>query len=90
MHTILEVHNRFNALIIDCFHHDVGFVSAMDKAFTIFVNENHVTKLANSYTKSAELVARYCDKILRKSTRNAAKEVEMDVLLTSIVNSYLL
>ena len=69
------------------FRQDVGFVQAMDKAFTKFINENRVTAMAKTNTKSPELLARYCDILLRKSSRNP-DEVEMDTLLNDIVRVF--
>ena len=71
------------------FRQDVGFVQAMDKAFTKFINENRVTAMAKTNTKSPELLARYCDILLRKSSRNP-DEVEMDTLLNDIVRVFII
>ena len=47
-----------------------GFVAALDKACGKFINANAVTKAANSSSKSPELLARYCDLLLKKSSKN--------------------
>ena len=87
MNSILDVYRRFNTLVTVYFRQDVGFVQAMDKAFTKFINENRVTAMAKTNTKSPELLARYCDILLRKSSRNP-DEVEMDTLLNDIVRFF--
>ena len=43
--------------------------------------------MAKTNTKSPELLARYCDILLRKSSRNP-DEVEMDTLLNDIVSFF--
>ncbi|UYV60983.1 CUL1 [Cordylochernes scorpioides] len=64
--TILEVHRKYNALVIVAFDNDVGFVTALDKACGKFINNNHITQQANSSGKSPELLAKYCDILLKK------------------------
>ena len=51
-------------------HFSSGFVAALDKACGKFINANAVTKAANSSSKSPELLARYCDLLLKKSSKN--------------------
>lgn len=58
------------------------FVQAMAK----FVNSNAVTKLAKTSRKSPELLAKYCDNILRKSSKNP-EEGELDDSLSDCVSS---
>jgi hypothetical protein len=82
--TILRIYHRFSTLVNHAFRQDAGFVQAMDKAFNKFINDNQVTTLAGNPTKSPELLARYCDMLLRKSNKNP-DEVEMETLLTDIV-----
>jgi cullin 1 len=81
---MLEVHKRFSTLVSQAFKHDAGFVQAMDKAFTAFINKNAVTELAKSTTKSPELLARYCDSLLRKSAKNP-EEGELEDILNQVM-----
>lgn len=90
--TVLDVHKKYNALVMSAFNNDAGFVAALDKvgAFACgflwqrrqplssncilcvpqacgrFINNNAVTKMAQSSSKSPELLARYCDSLLKK------------------------
>lgn len=84
MTSILEVHRRFNTLVTQSFNHDAGFVQALDKACTAFINQNSVTELAKNTTKSPELLARYCDLLLRKSSRNP-EEAELEETLNQVM-----
>ncbi|VDM42540.1 unnamed protein product [Toxocara canis] len=83
--TILEVHKRYHQLVTCAFKNEPGFVQSLDKACTAFINRNNVTKKANvsSTTKSPELLARYCDLLLKKSAKNP-EEGEMEELLTQV------
>uniref|UniRef100_A0A2K6WKP1 CULLIN_2 domain-containing protein n=1 Tax=Onchocerca volvulus TaxID=6282 RepID=A0A2K6WKP1_ONCVO len=82
--TILEVHKRYHNLVTCSFKNEPGFVQALDKACTSFINRNSVTKKANNTSKSPELLARYCDLLLKKSAKNP-EENELEELLNQIV-----
>ena len=49
-----------------------------------FINNNAVTKQANSSSKSPELLARYCDSLLKKSSKNP-EEAELEDILNSVM-----
>lgn len=96
--TTLDVHKKYNALVMSAFNNDAGFVAALDKVgvdfcqqmepFEIkvvtrscavpvcwqacgrFINNNAVTRMAQSSSKSPELLARYCDSLLKKRWEN--------------------
>ncbi|KAI6198055.1 hypothetical protein M3Y94_01299700 [Aphelenchoides besseyi] len=84
VNVILEVHNRYNELVTNTFNSEPGFVKAMDKALTSFVNNNRITQLSKSASKSPELLARCCDLLLRKNSRNP-QDRELEDLLTQII-----
>uniref|UniRef100_A0A914C0K7 Cullin family profile domain-containing protein n=1 Tax=Acrobeloides nanus TaxID=290746 RepID=A0A914C0K7_9BILA len=84
VNTILDVHRRFSTLVADSFKSEAGFVQAMDKAFTSFINRNQVTEVSKSSSKSPELLARYCDLLLRKSAKNP-EEMELEDLLNQVM-----
>ena len=73
VNVILDVHKRFNALIIKSFNNDFDFVAALDRAFGEFVNTNSVTVQTNMGFKSSELLAKYCDTLLKKSPTKIQK-----------------
>ncbi|KAK6635897.1 Cullin-1 [Polyplax serrata] len=80
VNTILDVHGKYNALVTDAFNNEAGFVAALDKACGRFINCNAVTKQANSSSKSPELLARYCDLLLKKSSKNPEESEVEDTL----------
>ncbi|KAI9556809.1 hypothetical protein GHT06_016600 [Daphnia sinensis] len=82
--TILDVHRKYNALVMSAFHNDAGFVAALDKACGKFINSNAVTKAANSSSKSPELLAKYCDLLLKKSAKNP-EEAELEDTLNQVM-----
>lgn len=82
--TILDVHKKYNALVMTAFNNDAGFVAALDKACGRFINNNMVTKAANSSSKSPELLARYCDHLLKKSSKNP-EEAELEDTLNQVM-----
>jgi len=49
-----------------------------------FINNNSVTQAANMSSKSPELLARYCDLLLKKSSKNP-EEAELEDTLNQVV-----
>ncbi|CAG7819834.1 unnamed protein product [Allacma fusca] len=87
---ILEVHKKYNKLVITAFKNDSGFVAALDKACGKFINNNAITKMSNTTQKSPELLARYCDLLLKKSNKNPEdQELEDTLNQVMIVFKYL-
>ncbi|GLH00125.1 uncharacterized protein GBIM_06577, partial [Gryllus bimaculatus] len=84
VNTILEVHKKYNALVLTAFNNDSGFVAALDKACGRFINSNTVTRQANSSSKSPELLAKYCDLLLKKSSKNP-EEAELEDTLNQVM-----
>lgn len=57
------------------------FVEALDKACGQFINENFQTRHAQAGTsKGPDLLVRYCDMLLKKSSRNPEESDLEDVL----------
>lgn len=82
--TILDVHKKFDLLVLSAFHNDKGFVAALDKACGRFINNNAVTKKCQSSSKSPELLARYCDTLLKKNTKNT-EDAELEDTLSQVM-----
>ena len=70
------------------FSNDTGFVASLDKACGKFINNNSVTKKANASSKSPELLAKYCDLLLKKSSRNP-EEAELEDTLNQVVSAHI-
>jgi len=84
VNTILDVHKKYNTLVLTAFANDSGFVASLDKACGKFINNNSVTKKANASTKSPELLAKYCDHLLKKSSKNP-EEAELEDTLNQVM-----
>ncbi|CRK98644.1 CLUMA_CG012118, isoform A [Clunio marinus] len=82
--TILEVHMKFNNLVITAFSNDSGFVAALDKACNKFINSNCVTLASKNESRSPELLAKYCDILLKKSSKNP-EEAELEDTLNHVM-----
>lgn len=80
----MDVHKKYNALVNYAFNNDTGFVAALDKACGKFINNNAVTRDASSSSKSPELLAKFCDILLKKSPRNP-EEAELEETLNQVV-----
>lgn len=78
--TILHVHSKFSEIVKKCFKNDAGFVEALDKACRRFINDNAVTQMSKTSSKSPELVAKYCDMLLKKSPKNPDEQTILNIL----------
>uniref|UniRef100_A0A8B9SXV4 Cullin 2 n=1 Tax=Anas platyrhynchos TaxID=8839 RepID=A0A8B9SXV4_ANAPL len=71
--SVLEVHSKFVQLINTVLNGDQHFMSALDKALTSVVNYRE----PKSICKAPELLAKYCDNLLKKSAKGMTEnEVE--------------
>ncbi|KAI9009083.1 Cullin [Hyaloraphidium curvatum] len=75
---LLGVHRKYSELVQTAFKNEAGFVASLDKACREFVNRNKVCKSNSS--KSPELLAKFCDTLLRKSSKVAEETAVEDVL----------
>jgi len=82
---LLGVHKRYSDMVEVAFQNDASFVQALDRACKKFVNKNAVTKQAKSTAKSPELLAKYCDSLLKKGNKNAADGGDVEKLLEGVM-----
>uniref|UniRef100_A0A1D1Z844 Cullin-1 n=1 Tax=Anthurium amnicola TaxID=1678845 RepID=A0A1D1Z844_9ARAE len=82
---LLEVHRKYNDMVTTAFRGEAGFVASLDKACREFVNRNNVCK--SSTSKSPELLARFCDSLLRKSAKNP-EEGDLEDVLNNIMTVF--
>uniref|UniRef100_A0A3P8VWD4 Cullin 2 n=1 Tax=Cynoglossus semilaevis TaxID=244447 RepID=A0A3P8VWD4_CYNSE len=81
--SVLEVHSKFVQLINTVLNRDQHFMSALDKALTSVVNFRE----PKSICKTPELLARYCDNLLKKSAKGMT-ENEVEDKLTSFITVF--
>ncbi|CAG8803457.1 4766_t:CDS:10, partial [Dentiscutata erythropus] len=67
INALLSVHKMYVNMFTTS-KDDVGSIISIDKVCAKIVNYNHVTRASSS--KSAELLARFCDFLLRKSSKS--------------------
>lgn len=84
MQTILKVHEKYSKIVLMSFKNDSVFVSALDKACFEFINTNAVTATSENTSKSPELLAKYCDLLLKKSSKNP-EEAELEDTLNQVM-----
>ncbi|XP_035735673.1 cullin-2-like [Vespa mandarinia] len=72
--SMLDVHTKYSELIGDVFKGDQAFISALDKACSAIVNHRSIPRQP---ARAPELLAKYCDSLLKKSTKVASEgEIE--------------
>lgn len=79
---MLKVHQKYQELIADVFENDSLFLSALDKACASVINRRPNDR---QQCRSAELVAKYCDTLLKKSKTS---ETEIDAKLTNNITIF--
>lgn len=82
---MLKVHEKYEELITDTFKSDPIFFSALDKACASVINSRFYEKHP---CKSAELVARYCDSLLKKS-KFTESEIEFKIAKSITIFKYI-
>jgi len=79
--SVLAVHKNYRNLIQEVFNGDQAFIGALDKACISIINSRPSTKIP---CRSPELLAKYCDTLLKKSTKGISESEIDEKLLQSI------
>ncbi|XP_055644695.1 cullin-2 isoform X2 [Toxorhynchites rutilus septentrionalis] len=79
---MLQVHEKYEKMIANTFASDPIFLSALDKACSSFINSKTSDNQSN---RSAELVSKYCDSLLKKSK---ISESEIETKLTKSITIF--
>jgi len=79
--SMLEVHTKYTEMIKAVFKGDQQFVGALDKACASTINHKFQQK---GVCKSPELLAKYCDTLLKKSAKGISESEVDDKLAQSI------
>lgn len=82
---LLEIHSQYRGLVKRAFKDEPEFTRSLDNACREFVNRNDVCKTASS--KSPELLAKYTDVLLRKSS-TSIEEAELERALSQIMTVF--
>jgi cullin 1 len=84
--TLLEVHRQYQNLVNQAFNGEADFVRSLDNACREFVNRNRVCQ--NSSNRSAELLARYTDSLLKKSGGKMGEEEDMQRMQVEVMTVF--
>ncbi|EGD72596.1 hypothetical protein PTSG_04332 [Salpingoeca rosetta] len=87
--TLLQVHEKYLKQINLAFENDTLFVEAMDKALKDVVNRNAVTANGRNSTRSPELLAKYCDSLLKRGSKVEGEQLERRLAQVMTIFNYL-
>lgn len=82
---LLEIHTQYQGLVKKAFNDEPEFTRSLDNACREFVNRNEVCKAGSN--KSPELLAKYTDVLLRKSS-TSIEEAELERTLAQIMTVF--
>lgn len=82
---LLEVHTQYQGLVKRAFNDEPEFTRSLDNACREFVNRNEVCKAGSN--KSPELLAKYTDVLLRKSS-TSIEEADLERTLAQIMTVF--
>ena len=89
---IIAVHKRFSTIVDSSLSKDPKLMTALDKAMKVFVNDNSVTrkdpKKNNDFSKSPQLLAYYCDTLLKKDKSSSSDDTELEINLCNARNIF--
>ncbi|XP_063220208.1 cullin-2 isoform X2 [Bacillus rossius redtenbacheri] len=77
----LAVYDKYRGIINDVFDHDQSLLGSLDKACSFVINHRQVPKQP---CRSPEMLAKYCDTLLKKSSKGLS-ESEMEEKLTKSI-----
>ncbi|KAF2684163.1 Cullin-domain-containing protein [Lentithecium fluviatile CBS 122367] len=83
---LLEVHTQYQDLVNRAFNGESEFVRSLDNACREFVNRNKICKSGSN--KSPELLAKYTDTLLKKSSAKMNEEDNMEKLLQQVMTVF--
>ncbi|KAG0243480.1 hypothetical protein BGW41_002020 [Actinomortierella wolfii] len=78
---LIELHTKYTQMCTKVFASDASFVAAVDKAFRTIVNDTST----NTAARAPEVMARYCDVMLKKKQKHGFSEAEVDERLARVV-----
>jgi cullin 1 len=81
--TLVEIHTQYQGLVNRAFNGNSEFVRSLDNACRGFVNHNIICKSGS--IKSPELLVKYADTLLRKSSTRMIEDDDMENRLTQIM-----
>jgi cullin 1 len=86
VYALLEVHKQYQDLVNRAFNSEAEFVRSLDNACRDFVNRNKICK--NTSSRSPELLAKYADALLKRSSSKMSEEDDMEKCQTEIMTVF--
>lgn len=83
--TILHIHTKYTFIIDQCLAADSNFYAAMDRAMRKIVNESRRDK---GLSESSEILARYCDYLMKKGNKLILNDIELDERLDGVMTIF--
>ncbi|KAJ3300541.1 Cullin-2 [Borealophlyctis nickersoniae] len=77
--SLMDLQAKYMGFVATVFNNDASFSAAVDKAFRTIVNNT------SSNANSPEILARYCDVLLRKGNKATAGDAEVEEKLTRVI-----
>lgn len=82
----MTVYEKYKSILVKVFNNDLCFSDALDKAFTVIINYKLVR---NQPSKSPEYLSKYCDNLLKKSSKGMSEaEIDHKLLLSITIFKY--
>ncbi|KAA8911597.1 hypothetical protein TRICI_003755 [Trichomonascus ciferrii] len=89
--TLLAVQSKYAEIVRTAFESNSELVKSLDTGCNVFINSNTIALPANapkgSESKTPELLARYTDQLLKKSSKTA-EETDVDAALNGIMTLF--
>ncbi|KAG4093533.1 Cullin-domain-containing protein [Neocallimastix lanati (nom. inval.)] len=79
--TLIEVHKKFRNITKDVFNSNPEFFAAVDKSLSKVIN----TPISGKISHSPEILAKYCDFLLKKSPKVTINEDEIEQKLENVI-----
>ena len=86
VHALLQVHDRYQALVAYAFAGEPEFVRALDNACREYVNRNRFCRSGSS--KTPELLSKYTDTLLKKTTTHMGEEDDLEKELAQVMTVF--
>ncbi|KAJ3026475.1 UNVERIFIED_CONTAM: hypothetical protein HDU68_005607, partial [Siphonaria sp. JEL0065] len=78
---LMELHSKYYNICIQYFDNNGSFGAAVDKAFRTIVNDSY----ENAAQNFPEVLSRYCDSLLKKTTKAVFSEAELEDKISRVI-----
>ncbi|KXS20409.1 Cullin-domain-containing protein, partial [Gonapodya prolifera JEL478] len=82
--SLIQLQKRYMDVSNTVFAGNAAYIAAVDKALGTIVNDSS----SNPHAQSSEVLARYCDLLLKKSTKIALADAEVETKLGSLITIF--